>query len=119
MSPQIDSLEEIHSTLTHLRQKSTTRQKFPKELWEAIIRLIQIHPIEKICERLKISPAYLKRKIRQSQASPIIDFQEISRHLHGAHSDTIVIELSLDSGLKAKIQGPLSCLNCLHSLFRE
>lgn len=119
MNSQINSLEEIHATLECLRKESTTRQKFPKELWDAIIRLTQVHSIQEICKKLRINPAYLNLKIRQSQASPTIDFQEISHPLHGAHSNTITIELSLDSGLKAKIQGPLSCLSCLHSLFRE
>ena len=120
MNSQINSLEEIQATLELLRKESTTRQKFPKELWDAIIRLTQVHSMQEICKKLKFNPAYLKLKIRQSQASPTIDFQEISPPLHDvAHSDIITIELSLNSGLKAKIQGSLSCLSCLQSLFRE
>lgn len=118
MDSQISSLEEIHATLERLRTEST-RKKFPKELWDAIIRLTQVHSIQEICKKLKFNPAYLKLKIRQSQDSSTIDFQEISPPLHVAHLDIISIELSLNSGLKAKIQGPLSCLSYLQSLFKE
>jgi transposase len=119
MNFQINTLEEIKAILEGFRQESTTRQKFPKELWEAILHLTKVHSIQEIGKRLKISPSYLKRKISQSQASPTIDFQEISYPLQGGHSDSIIIELSLNSGLKAKIQGPLSCLSCLQTLFKR
>ena len=119
MNSHVNSLEEIHATLELLRKESTSRQKFPKELWNAIIRLTQVHSIQEICKKLKFNPAYLKLKIRQSQESSTIDFHEVSPSLHGMHSDVITIELSLHPGLKAKIQGPLSCLSCLRSLFKE
>jgi len=118
MNPQLDTLEEIHATLIQLRQEARTQRRFPQKLWEAIIRLTQVHSIETICLHLNISPAYLKRKIRQTQESPSINFQEISHSIQGAGSDITVVELSSNSGLRARIQGPLSCLNCLHSLFR-
>ena len=59
MKPQSDSLEEIHATLTSLRQEVTGRRKFPKELWNSIIRLTKIYSITEICQRLELSPAYL------------------------------------------------------------
>ena len=115
MKSQSDSLEEIHASLTSLRQEVTGRRKFPKELWNSIIRLTKIYPVAEICRRLELSPAYLKRKINQSQQSPFLDFQEIS--IQSQHSDAVVIELESNSGLRAKIQGPVSCLGYLQSFF--
>ena len=119
MNTQIDVFEEIQATLTQLRQDPMTRRRFPKELWESIISLTQVYPIAKVCNRLNINPVYLKRKMHQSQKPIQLDFQEISQHIKEVCPDTIVIELSSDSGLKARVQGPLSCLNCLQSLFKE
>lgn len=115
MNPQSDILEEIHATLTSLRQEVTGRRKFPKELWNSIIRLTKIYSVAEVCRRLEINPAYLKRKIHQSQQSPSLDFQEIS--IQSPNSDTVVIELDSNTGLRAKIQGPVSCLGYLQSFF--
>jgi DNA-binding transcriptional regulator YdaS (Cro superfamily) len=115
MNHQLNTLEEIHATLTSLRQQVTGRRKFPKELWSTIIRLTKTYSIAEISQRLEISPAYLKRKIHQSQPSPSLDFQEVS--IQGPNLGTVVIELDSSSGLRAKIQGPVSCLSCLQSLF--
>lgn len=115
MDSQTDTLEKIYVTIVSLRQDA--RRRFPKDLWKAIINLTKIHSIEKICLRLNISPIYLKRKIQQSQEPTQIDFQELPHHTQERDSDVIVIELSSNSGLKARIQGPVSCLSCLKSLF--
>jgi len=53
---QLDTLEEIHATLIQLRQEARTQRRFPQKLWEAIIRLTQVHSIETICLHLNISP---------------------------------------------------------------
>jgi hypothetical protein len=115
MNPQSDTLEDVHATLTSLRQEVTGRRKFPKELWNSIIRLTKIYSVAEVCRHLEINPAYLKRKIHQSQQSPSLDFEEIS--IQSPNLDIVVIELNSNSGLRAKIQGPVSCLGYLQSLF--
>jgi hypothetical protein len=115
MNPNTYSLDEIHTTLMRLRQGATTRRKFPKELWTAIIHLTKTHSIEEVCQRLQINPIYLKRKIHQSKKTEPLEFHEVQ--LQGLNSGMVVIELSSNTGLSARIQGPLSCLNCLQSLF--
>jgi transposase-like protein len=115
MNPQSDTIEEIHATLTRLRKDVTGRRKFPKELWNSIISLTKIYSVAEVCRRLEINPAYLKRKIHQLQESPSLDFQEIS--IQSPNSDTVLIELDSNSGLRAKIQGPVSCLCYLQSFF--
>jgi|ERR1041384_607121 hypothetical protein len=119
MNHQPPILEEIHHTLTQLRTSKT--HKFPQELWDSIIRLTEIYPVEHVCQYLKIQPAYLKRKIcsKEVNQSQDLDFQEVTCPVKSVYPDTIVIELSSHNGLRAKIQGPLSCLNCLSSLFKE
>lgn len=116
MNHRENSLEEIYDILMHLRGKAGSRRKFPKELWDSIIRLTKVLPLNQVCHHLKIHPAYLKRKMRQSEES--LDFQEVSSHVQDPCFDTVVIELSTRSGLRAKIQGSSSsCLSCLLTLF--
>ena len=120
MSNQPKTLEEIHTTLKTLRGSPSFRNRFPKKLWDSIIELTKVLPFQELCRQLEIQPAYLKRKMQQSQNIPLdtIDFQEISYGIQGTHfTDVVVIELISDSGLRARIQGPSTCLNCLPSLF--
>ncbi len=120
MSNQPKTLEEIHTTLKTLRGSPSFRNRFPKKLWDSIIELTKVLPFQELCRQLEIQPAYLKRKMQQSQNIPLdtIDFQEISYGIQGTHfTDVVVIELISDSGLRARIQGPSTCLNCLSSLF--
>ena len=112
--------EEIHAALKILREKPGSRRKFSKQLWNSILELAKSHPHQEICRQLEIHPAYLKRKIQELQnSSPKnLDFQEVFCEPQGRHlADTVVIELISKSGLKARIQGSSSCLNCLSSLF--
>jgi len=119
MNYQTATLEEIYSILKQLRNNGA--RKFPKELWDSIIRLTEIHPVEHVCQYLKIQPAYLKHKkcSKEASRSQNLDFQEVALPIDRIYSDTVVIELSSHGNLKAKIQGPLSCLNYLSSLFKE
>ena|SRR5271155_1589274 len=118
MNSKIDTLEEIQATLEKLRSNSSSRRKFPKEVWDSIIRLAKLHSTKEVCEYLHINPVYLKRKIPSSKNMQALDFQEIPYNSKNICSD-VVIELLSTSGLKAKIQGPQSCLNFLQSLFKE
>ena len=117
MNFQNSSLEEIFSILKGLRQEAKTKRKFPIALWEAIIRFTESRPVDEVCDYLQINPVYLKRKMLQLRKPGIIDFHEVA--IQDMLPTTVIIELHSNSGLKAKIQGPISCLNCLNQLFRE
>lgn len=120
MNDQPKTLEEIHAILATLRESSSFRNKFPKKIWNSIIELTKTLPLQEVCRRLNIQPAYLKRKIQQLQNthSETIDFQEVSFGTHETlPTDDVVIELISISGLKARIQGPSTCLTYLTSLF--
>jgi hypothetical protein len=118
MNTQKDPFYEIEAALTQLRQQTKTRRKFPQKLWGAIIRLTQTHSIQAVSLRLKIHPTYLKQKIKEFHKISPLDFREISVPVE-ACSNTVSIELVSDFGVRAKIQGPLSCLNYLSPLFRR
>lgn len=107
-----DSIEDICATLTHLRQNPATKKSFPLETWDAIIQLTKTYSPKEVCQRLQLNPCLLKRKIKQRMAS--MEFREIP--LTNVSSESVVIELISKSGLQAKIQGPLSCLNYLQQL---
>lgn len=107
-----DAIEDICETLVHLRQNPATKRRFPSETWDAIIQLTKTYSREVICRRLQLAPALLKRKIEKQMAS--VEFHEIP--IHHIPTETIIIELTARNGIRAKIQGPLSCLNCLQQL---
>lgn len=109
-----DPIEEVRTRLVLLRQNPKTKKRFPSETWDAIIQLTKTHSHEEICQRLQIAPDLLKRKIGQRQAS--MEFHEIS--LNNISAETVTIELISKNGIQVKIQGPLSCLNCLQQLVR-
>lgn len=110
----VDPIEEVRKTLVLLRQNPTTRKRFPTETWDAIIQLTKTYSHEEVCQRLQIASGLLKRKIQQRMAP--MEFHEIS--LKNISSETVTIELISQNGIQAKIQGPLSCLNCLQQLLR-
>lgn len=109
-----DPIEEIRLTLVHLRQNPTTKKKFPSETWDAIIQLTKNYSHEEVCQRLQLNPCLLRRKIRQRTTS--MEFHEIP--LKNIPQEAITIELISKNGIRAKIQGPLLCLNCLQQLLR-
>lgn len=115
MDMQLPSIEAIKNTLNHLRQDKKTKIRYPSWVWKAIIGLLESHSINELANQLEISPAYLRRKARQLQGPESICFQEIITDFNPI--DTVVIELEDKLGLKAKIQGRISCLTCLEKLF--
>src|SRR3989338_8572888 len=116
MESKFTSIEEIRSTLDRLRQDPNTKRRFPQELWNAIIQQTKNCPIEEVCSRLQINPIYLQRKIHRVE-DQVLEFREIQVQAPLQSSDIVTIELDSSTGLKAKIQGPLSCLDCLRNLF--
>lgn len=107
-----DSIEDIYTALVRLRQIPATKKRFPTEIWDAIVQLTQTHSHKELCQRLRLAPGLLKRKVQQRVTS--MEFQEIS--LCNVPTETITIELIAKNGMRAKIQGPLSCMNCLQQL---
>ena len=116
MEAKFIPIGEILSILDRLRQDPNTRRRFPRELWDSIIQLTKIYSIEEVGRQLHINPVYLKRKIHQSKEQEL-EFREISIQASPPVSDMVTIELNSAAGLKARIQGPISCLNYLHKLF--
>src|SRR3974390_2958246 len=114
MDTQLTTLEEIQSTLDQLRQDPNTKRRFPKKIWDAIIQLTNTYPIQDICRQLNINPVYLKHKIQQTD---VLEFHEVAFPTPLPSINIVTIELSSNSGLKAMIQGPVACLDCLHKLF--
>lgn len=107
-----DSIEDICAALVRLRQNPSTKKRFPREIWDAIVRLTKTHSHTKLCQRLQLDPGLLKRRVKQRMAS--MEFHEIS--IQNISQESVVIELIAKNGMQAKIQGPLSCLNCLQQL---
>ncbi|MCB1113072.1 MAG: hypothetical protein KDK72_10510 [Chlamydiia bacterium] len=111
----LSQIEEVRVALMRVRQNPATKKKFPSEIWDAVIELTKTYSHKEICHRLLIDLGLLKRKIQQRTTS--LEFHEVS--LQNLPSETVVIELISKKGIRAKIQGPLSCLNCLESLLGE
>ena len=107
-----DPIEEIRATLTRLRQNPATKKRFPSETWDAIIQLTKTYSHQEVCQQLQLNLCLLKRKIKQRVAST--EFREIP--LINISLETVIIELITKNGMQAKIQGPLSCLNCLQQI---
>ena len=93
MNVKDDPFYEIETILMQLRQQAKTRQRFPQEVWNTIIRLAQAHSIQDVSLRLNISPAYLKRKIKESHEISSLNFREISSPVQ-ACSNMVYVELS-------------------------
>lgn len=110
------TIEEIRSVLDQLRQNPKTKRRFPQKLWDSIIRLTEIYPLKDVCQRLNISPIYLRRKILQSNENTL-EFREIPFSAPFS-SANVRIELVSKDGLNATIQGPITCLDSLYKLFR-
>jgi len=115
------SFEEVLSSLTRVRQDLKKGGRFPNEIWDSILQLTKFHPIEEVARKTDLDLSYLRYKLILLQAPAkkdpkSLDFYEVNSFpLPSAH---ILIELTSSSGLKAKIQGPSSCLSCLEKLFR-
>ena len=64
MNNEPKTLEEVHAVLKTFREKSGSRRRFPKPLWDSIIELAKVFPLREICHQLEIHPTYLKQKIQ-------------------------------------------------------
>lgn len=116
MESKFVSIEDIRHTLDRLRQDVKTQRRFPRALWDAIFQLTKKYPVKEVCSRLEINPTYLHRKIQQSKEQ-VLEFREIHIQAPLSSFDMVTIELNSTAGLKARIQGPISCLDYLQNLF--
>ena len=120
MNHHAPSIENVSLRLTKARNNPIFRKKFPKELWNDILSLIKEHSFETVCKRLNLSPRLVSRKIVES-SSRELRFKEVTLTPSKGHSSTdgqVIIEIS-KSDIKARIEGPVSCVASLTSLFKE
>lgn len=145
MEGQSVSLEYVREELSRARNNPSSKNRFSKKLWDDIFSLIKIYSFNVVCKELNLCRYFLAKKIkmtqtirnegqlgengnafknshisRQAEITPTavkkpvfreIPFEPLPNHDH------IVIELTqLD--LKARIEGPSSCLESLIPLFR-
>ena len=113
MSQQL-SIETILDRLTKIRKEPIN--KYPQEIWNDINKLSKIYSLERISKDLKIDLRYLKKKMmaKKDKISAKINFIEVP--IKNVLPENIIIELK-SKDLIAKIQGPLSCINCICELF--
>lgn len=112
------TVEEIQNTIAQLRKDPSTRRRFPRELWDEIIALTKTYSVQDLCQQLHLNPIYLKRKMDQFKEQ-VLEFREISLEAPLITTDVVTIEINSSTGLTAKIQGPLACLNYLCKLFER
>ena len=113
---QSENSNPLHAKIEKLRQGHKRHQRYPKEFWEGIAQLAKGKPLQDICRQFHLTFPYVKRKLTKLQPTATfatLDFCELSLD-RGAR--TVIIEL--ESGkLKAKIQGPVSCIEQLAVFF--
>ena len=115
MDNQTPSLKITQDKLRQARLEPSHRKKFPKQLWKDICSLSKEIPVDILSKELQLSPSFLKRKIQENYEPEVPKFKEV--FLEPKESN-IVIEISR-GGLKAKIEGPICCIDSLKSLFSE
>ncbi len=112
------SLEAVASKLNGVRQNSKYKRNFPKSLWEDIFGLIKEFSLSKVCSQLNLNRGYVLKKLR-GQSSLIkpqeLKFQKV--FISPQQEETVVIEL-FHSDLRARIEGPISCVRALKDLLR-
>ena len=57
-----EELLQLTSKITKIRQ-SGKKNSFPDELWRAAITITDRLPITTVCQAIKITPAYLRKKM--------------------------------------------------------
>lgn len=133
MKKFFSSIKELQERVKKARLNPCCQTRFPKELWEDISLLSKAIPLQTIAKELRFDLSFLRKKIEEysdtflinPSSSPTqtqqiveeekIEFQEL---LLQSPREMVSIELIRDN-LKAKIEGPISCLSSLHALFKE
>jgi len=138
MNQPVPSIENVRDRLTQARNNPKRRRNFPKDLWRDIFSLIREYSFTEICQKLELSPYLVANKIGEK---PSKDENSVGCRKNTPYSEpplktekevafrevfcsppppptNIVIEISrLD--LRARIEGPISCLDALKGLFKE
>jgi len=113
------SLEAIASKLNEVRQNPKYKKNFPKSIWEDIFELIGELSLPKVCEQLKLEPGYVLKKL--GGQSPLINSKEVKFQevfIPPQEEGKVVIEL-FHSKLRARVEGPISCIRVLKDLLEE
>lgn len=144
MEGQSVSLEYVREELSQARNNPSSKNRFSKKLWDDIFSLIKIYSFNVVCKELNLCKYFLAKKIKMTQTirkkTQFGENENAFKNSHSSHQkeitaaakkpvfreipfeplqnhDHIVIELTqLD--LKARVEGPSSCLTSLISLFR-
>ena len=115
MDNHTPSLKITQDKLRQARLEPSHRKRFPKQLWKDIYSLSREIPVEILSKELQLNPSFLKRKIQENYEPEDPEFKEVFLEPPETH---IVIEISRGE-LKARIEGPLCCIDSLKSLFSE
>lgn len=115
MNNHTPSLTITRDKLRQARLEPSHRKRFPKQLWKDICSLSREIPVEILSKELELNPGFLKKKIQESYKPEVPKFKEVFLEPPERH---IVIEISRGD-LKAKIEGPLCCIDSLKLLFSE
>ena len=124
MNACYDTLDEIRSALTLLRQNPKTQRRFPRPLWASIVRLTKTIPVTTLCQELHICPANLRHwteQLRGSNEESAMSFHELriaDLSPVTISAPTIIVDVTSPSGVQMRIQGPSSLLEHLYPLFR-
>ena len=113
MNYQTPSLENVRDRLHKARSTPKFKKNFPPELWKDIFALVKEHSAEKVCCALNLNPSLLSTKMK-AHLPEKPQFREV--FLEPPSSARVVIEVSRFD-LKARIEGPISCIESLKTLF--
>ena len=119
MNQNLIELEAVAMQLNEIRQNPKYKRKFPKTIWGNIFELIKALSLAKVCNYLNLDPGYVKKKFKTQHSlmsSKNLKFQEV--FIAPAEQERVVVEL-FHFDLKAKIEGPISCIKELKALFKE
>lgn len=120
MNHYTPSIENVCERLIEARNNPSFRKNFPRDLWNDIFSLVKQYSFNTVCEKLNLSPALLSRKIAERSSSQL-NFKEVTLSHSEQFSQTddqVVVEVS-KADIKARIEGPVSCLSFLSSIFKE
>ena len=117
MKPYSPSLETVRDRLAKVRSDPSYKNKFPKELWNDIFSLVKDYSFDLVSRELNLGRRFLARKIEESlpKKTSKPEFREVT--FKPPSNDQVIIEMTR-SDLKARIEGPVSCINSLISLFK-
>ena len=107
------SLEAVAIRLNEIRKNPKYKKNFPKSIWREIFELIRKLSLSKVCSHLHLDQGYVLKKLGD-QSLPINankpKFQEV--FISPQEEEKVVIEL-FHSDLRARIEGPISCVRVL------